>query len=599
MVKKKKSNKITVAEKRAAFTERNNFLSGRMCSIDMKQFFTHVFSRNGEVCMQHTGEFYDRHYNAIVKVIPKGYKPPKKGEKQDFTKPRPTSFVITAELDCLWKFDNVQFAVTSPITYVGNQRNHFNARYLFGLAVDLDYVPLNKLEWMFKQYDNGNYLKPSIIVSSGGGLHLYYLFKKPIALYENSLIILKRLKYNLIDTCCNEHTSDLMEKGKQQYQGIFQGYRIPGTLTKFGTKVQAYVWDYVPYYDIREINKFATLPKEFRKNEPLTDKELAALEGIQKRTPLQEAKLKWPDWYERCVVEGKKGYWVNKPDLYYWWLNLIKNPKNPKVGHRYFCIMVLAVYAIKCHIPKSVLEKDAYSLVNYLDEMSNDEDNPFTEEDVNDALWIYDQNYSYYPRKTISLLTGIELKENKRNHLKQKVHLAKARMIRDFNQQIEHSEWNARRGRKNGSSKEAALVYKWRKEHPECKNKSLCARELQISRPTVIRWWDVRLSKRLDRYLYLIDKQERDEKLRKDYENEQIFNATEEGILFNEKEEQRRILHQFDRENKRIQKLMEKEYEKEAQKEREMEKSLTSSIFESEDVFGDINMNIDTDTNKE
>lgn len=44
---------------------------------------------------------------------------------------------------------------------------------------------------------------------------------------------------------------------------------------------------------------------------------------------------------------------------------------------------------------------------------------------------------------------------------------------------------------------------------------------------------------------------------------------------------------------------MEKEYEKEAQKEREMEKSLTSSIFESEDVFGDINMNIDTDTNKE
>ena len=59
-----------------------------------------------------------------------------------------------------------------------------------------------------------------------------------------------------------------------------------------------------------------------------------------------------------------------------------------------------------------------------------------------------------------------------------------------------NGEWRNGNGRKKGSSvapddsRCATIVKKWKEEHPDCKNKSECARDTGITRPTVRKWWD-------------------------------------------------------------------------------------------------------------
>lgn len=86
--------------------------------------------------------------------------------------------------------------------------------------------------------------------------------------------------------------------------------------------------------------------------------------------------------------------------------------------------------------------------------------------------------------------TDIEMKKTKRNRRKQKLHLAGARAIQDINDP--DGEW---RGRPVGSvmtldnSKVAERVRGWMLSHPDSHNKSACARDLGLTRPTVIKWW--------------------------------------------------------------------------------------------------------------
>ena len=90
--------------------------------------------------------------------------------------------------------------------------------------------------------------------------------------------------------------------------------------------------------------------------------------------------------------------------------------------------MCLAIYAVKCDIPYEKLEKDAYDLVPFLNDINPEE--PFTVDYVNSALECYDDRYYTFPIKDISKLSGIEIQKNKRNGRKQRLHLKLARANR-------------------------------------------------------------------------------------------------------------------------------------------------------------------------
>jgi hypothetical protein len=99
------------------------------------------------------------------------------------------------------------------------------------------------------------------------------------------------------------------------------------------------------------------------------------------RISLEEAKEKYSDWYERRIVKKeRRGRWTVKRDLYDWWLHRIGD--EIMVGHRFYGIMTLAIYAKKCDIDEGELRRDAFSLLKPYDDMSVGDINRFTKVDV-------------------------------------------------------------------------------------------------------------------------------------------------------------------------------------------------------------------------
>ena len=198
---------------------------------------------------------------------------------------------------------------------------------------------------------------------------------------------------------------------------MFQGFRLVGGVTKGGSRSR--VFDFGEKVDIEYLNNFVSdeaKVTEFKYKSDLTLKEAAAA---------------YPDWYEKRIInKQKRGTWQANRAVYDWWLRELK--QKIVVGHRYYGIMVLAVYAKKCGIPREELEEDAFSLVNQLDLMTIDDNNHFTRQDVLAALEMFDDNYITFPIDTIKKLTAIDIKKNKRNYRKREMHLEIARYTKEL-----------------------------------------------------------------------------------------------------------------------------------------------------------------------
>ena len=196
---------------------------------------------------------------------------------------------------------------------------------------------------------------------------------------------------------------------------------------------------------------------------------------------LEEAKNKWPEWYhDKVELNLPKKTWTCKSALYEWWLRKIY--EGAAFGHRYFCIMALAIYAAKCHIPYEKLREDAYSLIPFLNNLNSA--SPFTAEDVESALECYDERYKTFPRKDIEKITSIRIEPNKRNYLKQSDHLEEARAIRDIRMRRQGKKWTDG----NGPKPKDKIVKQWRENHPEGTKKQ-CKDDTGLTYNTIRKWW--------------------------------------------------------------------------------------------------------------
>lgn len=162
------------------------------------------------------------------------------------------------------------------------------------------------------------------------------------------------------------------------------------------------------------------------------------------------------------------------------------------VGHRYYCCMMLAVYARKCgqydpkHNPTPVtqeeLERDCFDLLEHMESLTTSEDNHFGTDDILDALEAYEDRWITYPRAAIEYRTGITIPANKRNGRKQETHLKIARNTLAI---LNEESGTARQGRKSKQE----VVQAWRLEHPAGR-KADCIRETGLSKPTVYKHWE-------------------------------------------------------------------------------------------------------------
>lgn len=419
--------------------------------------------------------------------------------------------------DTLEEFQGMDWAFLSPCSYFGRSNSAERQSKLFAFVFDIDGVEDSNLNNFFSgAFVGGAYPIPQHVVLSGHGVHLYYVLEEPLDLYPNIKTQAKELKYALTRRMWNRYTSTVEEV---QYQGINQSFRVPGSKTKEDapiSTVKAYRVNPHPA-TIDELNEF--VPEESRVD--------AASRYRASKMTAAEAKEKYPEWYSRVVEGGtRRDQWTAKRDLYEWWRRKIA--EEATYGHRYFCIMALAIYAAKCGVydPKQV-EKDALELVPYLSSLNPE--HPFTEKDVHSALECLDARYVTFPRHDIAKLTDIDIPANKRNGRKQEQHLKLARFARDLNYEDDGGWRN-----KKGAPKKRDLVRDYAASHPEA-NHSEIARALGVSRPTVVKWlkpgWE-------EEYADLVDRRNEEEAFQRwDAETDDYSDAHFAAVIANRYDE--------------------------------------------------------------
>lgn len=431
------------------FLDKNLFLRGIYREVDYITLYRDVFPLGS---FERKGFYCDNKGNGIAVII----------DKSSYHR-----VTVTDEHNELTSLVDNDFVIFNGLSYYGKQRTMKNSNYLYALIFDIDGISsISKLENLISHVSTGINPRPTYIVNSGHGVHLYYIFKEPIPLYNHLKDPLKRLKYSLTSRLWNMYVSDIKEV---QYQGLNQGFRMVGSPTKLGKEYRLTAFQTGDKVDLDYLNTFVT---EVENRVTKID--------YNSTISLCEAKQKYPEWYDRLSSnEVTKKSWTVKRDLYDWWIRKIK--EGATYGHRYFCIMALAIYATKCDIPYEELETDALDLIKHLNNLNPSE--PFTHKDVLSALNSYGENFKTFPRSDIQKLTAIEIKKNKRNYRSQETHLKLARGQLALLRELEE----VKEGRPLGSGTKEKLVINYITEYPDA-NVSQIARDLKISRPTVYKY---------------------------------------------------------------------------------------------------------------
>ena len=368
---------------------------------------------------------------------------------------------------------NADFCVMNGLTYFGAKYTSDRASKMCAMIFDIDGVTDKSLNNFFyaafnKEFDY--YPLPNYVALSGHGVHLYYVFEEPVPLFPNLKLQLKEFKYSLTEKMWNKNTS---VDEKVQKQGINQPFRILGGKCKKNApldRIEVYRINQHPV-NIEYLNRFVPTKIEIDEKKLFKESKLT----------LDQAKEKYPEWYENKVVKGIRRYWTVKRDLYDWWIQQIKKEENgASYGHRYFCIMTLVIYGIKCGLSKDEIKQDAIDLIPFLNGLNKEE--PFTEEDIKSALECYDERYNTFPLKDIEKLTNIRIERNKRNGRKQSLHLKMARSNLEI---LSEEKGRALQGRKSKKD----IVGEWRKINPEG-TKYQCVKDTGLSKNTVKKWWE-------------------------------------------------------------------------------------------------------------
>ena len=453
---------------RALYREKNEHLEKFLEPVTPFEFYREIFPVGS---FERKGHFEDEKGNGIAVTVP----PKAAGialEIQEEGKAK--RYTITDELSELSEVYDTDFTIMSPLSYFGRRRCGKNARYLYALVFDLDGVGMPQLRDTLHQMNKDILPQATFVVNSGTGLHLYYVLEEPIPMYPHNQKCLKELKYSLTRQIWNRYTSTIKEP---QMQGILQGFRVVGSGSKLGREYPVRAFRLGGPVELAQLLDYI----------PDSNGERQRLEGLMRksRLSLDEAKEKYPDWYERRIIKKeRRGRWTVKRDLYDWWLHRIAD--EIRVGHRFYGIMTLAIYAKKCGIDEDELRRDAFALLQPYDDMSVEDINRFTKDDVVCALEMFNEDYVTFPRDDIAKLSGLTMPVNKRNWRKQEEHIQVMNTMKALKKQLGEI---VNEGRPKGSGTAQVRVYEWRQQHPEDR-KADCHRETGLDPKTIRKWWD-------------------------------------------------------------------------------------------------------------
>lgn len=469
-----------IEELAAAFVEKNRFLASRFRQLSPREFVRGIFPEGTfENFNEREGDDPDRRKaNGILSIL---------DDKE--RRGRKYNRILFDDLAALDEVAGKEFVIMSPVTYSGRRRTEKNAYKIYGIAIDLDDVDIDCIRDLIHQAEIEFIPYPTYIVNSGTGLHVYYIFETPVAAFPRYFASFSKMKAALSDLVWNQYTSNLKKK---QVQGIFQGYRVPGTQTKIREDCLVTAFEVGWKVTVNYLNSFV----DDENKADFDDDHYLDLDQIKKilrgEVYAEKEKVeKLRSWYERRIEKkipvGQ--YELNdtqKKRRRAWYESWKKRIRTGAFdGNRYFCICVLFTYAIKADISKKEAMKDALDLVYMLDTKTERKGNSFTEEDVLAASKYYSPQFIKMSRARILQMTKIDIGKTKRNGRNQEVHLKVARAVRD----AIHEDWRKGNGRPKGSGTKAQFVRDWRDAHPDGRKED-CHRETGMSRDTIRKWWN-------------------------------------------------------------------------------------------------------------
>ena len=386
-------------------------------------------------------------------------------------------YSVTDDLDVVDELTySDQFCIMAPISYIGKNRKSENARIMYALCIELDNLLVEDgkqvgLQTLINQWSERVHWIPcpTYLVASGTGVHLYYLFEKGVPLFTNVVKSLEKYKRAMTKMIWNRHVTESCTDATIQQESVFQAFRMVGTITKHGDRVRAFQTG--ERISVEYMNRFLLTQ----------EKNCCIEEAYKSNLSKAEAKEKYPEWYEKRVVQHQpKGRWICKRDLYEWWKRRIR--EEAVVGHRYYCMMILCIYAIKCNIDREELENDCFELMHIFEERTDQEDNHFTAKDVIDAMQCYeDEGLITYPISSIENRSGLHVERNKRNYRKQADHIILMNTMKQLKKQLGEPV-------NEGRPSKEAIVKEWRNQNPDGR-KADCIRETGLSKPCVYKWW--------------------------------------------------------------------------------------------------------------
>ena len=338
-------------------------------------------------------------------------------------------------------------------SYFNNWISKKSAKDLYTFIIDMDNVYSGTLLNALKQdwyTANGEYLpKPTYIVNSGTGLHLYFVLEEPIPNYNTSREDIDRVYRAL---AVQQTTKRVYLRKQVQWFG--QDFRMAGGLNK-------YDWENTVFrigekWDIDELAKAVGFP----------DVHFVRYGEKRINKPSQKQKGR-----------GKRKGWLTNRAFYDHALQECR--AKTKEGNRYTSMCALSVIAWKCGVPAEELEQDLLAL---LPDYNKGAQRMVKEKEVYSAMKMYNDKAMQTQRESLENWQGWDYKPIKRNGRKQAQHLQLARGIRQLKGQM--GEVVSGGGRPDTEQ----TVRAWQEANPDGK-KASCARETGLDPKTVRKWW--------------------------------------------------------------------------------------------------------------
>ncbi len=408
------------------YFKKNERLRNNFEEVDFSSFCYGIFGKAIENNLMAGDNDFDKKGNGIINYYHPNFSKAsyfrklKKDGVVKFKECKKNS-ILTKDSICERDFSGMKNTYMSTQLYYGKETK--NLTWFLTFDIDFDAIRSDEdLKKLLSLINEGKILCPTFISNSGNGLHLFYVLDTPLYVFNS------KEKYAVLRAIKKAICIRLAKTFGCLYPiaplGLEHKTRTIGSAIKFAethsksreeaSQFPCTAFRTGEYVSILEILKF--IGREMSEPKNVASKYTKEISTFSDRDDFLNYILSYNDQINKRmggkIVErktfksnGKEYYGMNK-NLYNGWFNRCLN--EVEEGHRYFSLIGLASYAVKCKVPYDTLFQDAKKLQTHFNEIGE----PFTDEDLEKALLTYKKTEArYYKGSYIAENSGLKVKD--------------------------------------------------------------------------------------------------------------------------------------------------------------------------------------------